>query len=212
MKVDFHIHTIHSPDSLNTLWLLNKICVKKGITPVISDHNRIRYAQEYKRRFGNAIVAEEIETAEGEVICLFANERIRAGLSIEETIDRIREQGALVYVPHPFDRMRSSAIKRLDFKPDIIEVFNARVIRKEYNRQALDFAEQNGYLKAAGSDAHLPFEIGKSYAEMEEFSSIKEFMKNLKAARLVTNYQCPLVHPVTKSLYFVRKRFSAKNE
>ncbi len=211
MKIDFHIHSIASPDSLNSLWLLNKICTKKGITPVISDHNRISKAQEYKRRFGNAIVAEEIETKDGEVICLFANERIKSGLPVEETVDKIREQGALVYVPHAFDTMRSSTIKKIPFTPDVMEVFNARVIRQQYNDMALKFAEEKGILKAAGSDAHLPFEIGRSYVEMEAFDSIKEFKKNLAKGVLTKKSQPMFVHPITKTLYAIRKNFEPKN-
>lgn len=46
------------------------------------------------------IVAEEILTSEGEIIGLFLQEEIPAFLSAEETLDRIRDQGALSIVPH----------------------------------------------------------------------------------------------------------------
>ncbi len=200
MKIDFHVHSIHSPDSLNSMWLLNRICRKKGITPVISDHDRMSYAVRYKRRFGNAIVAEEIKTSSGELICLFANEWIRPGLSVEETIDRIRAQGALVYVPHPFDRLRGTAVKKIYFKPDIIEVFNSRSIDRKSNETALRYAERNGFLKAVGSDAHLPYEIGCSYVEMDEFDSIKEFKNNLSDAMLVRNYSLRLGYPFSAAV------------
>lgn len=212
MKIDFHIHSIHSPDSLNSMWLISKFCKMKGITPVICDHNRIDYAKNYKQKFGNAIVAEEIQTNIGEVVCLFATELIKPMLSIEETIEKIRDQGALVYVPHPFDAMRGSAIRELKFKPDIVEVFNARVIKKEYNRKALEFAESRKTLKATGSDAHLPFEIGRCYVEMEEFNSIKEFKKNLASGKLTMRYSNLIVHPISKSVYFLRKSIMNSNK
>lgn len=207
MKIDFHVHSVHSPDSINSAWLLNKFCSKRGITPVISDHNRIEFAQRYKKRFGNAIVAEEIMTTSGEVICLFANEWVRHHLPVEETIDRIREQGALVYVPHPFDSVRPSSMKKIYFKPDIIEIFNSRNLDKSVHHKALKFANDNGFLKAVGSDAHFPHEIGNSYAEMEEFNSIKEFKKNLKEAKLVTRYSPTIGYPMSVALGRFRRVF-----
>lgn len=208
MRIDFHVHSAHSPDSVNSAWILRKVCRKRGITPVISDHNRIRFAQNYKKRFGNAIVAEEINTDVGEVICLFATELIPHSLPIGETIDRIREQGALVYVPHPFDSVRSTAVKKIYFKPDIIEVFNSRTINRKSNGLAFDYAERNSLLKAVGSDAHLPYEIGNSYAEMEEFNSIREFKRNLKNAKLVTGYSPAIGYPISIAVnYFSRLVF-----
>ena len=53
------------------------------------------------------IVGEEVKTAQGEVIGLFLNERIEPGLSMGDTIAAIQEQGGLVYMPHPFDRLHT---------------------------------------------------------------------------------------------------------
>jgi len=47
------------------------------------------------------IIGEEIMTAEGELVGLFLQTPIPAGLSLLETATRIRAQGALVYVPIP---------------------------------------------------------------------------------------------------------------
>ena len=56
-----------------------------------------------------------MKTERGEVIGLFHPEdEIPAGLSMEDTIVAIREQGGLVYLPHPFDRMHSIAQTRDD--------------------------------------------------------------------------------------------------
>lgn len=208
MRIDFHIHSIHSPDSINSMWLINKVCTKRGITPVISDHNRITYAQRYKRKFGNAIVGEEIMTLGGDIICLFATEWIRPKLSIEETIDKIREQGALVYIPHPFDTVRPSAMKEIYFRPDVVEVFNSKNTSNRSNAMALDFAERNNIMKAAGSDAHLPYEIGSSYVEMEEFGSLKEFKRNLAAGRIVGSRTPAIGYPISFAFDRFRRALS----
>src|SRR5207237_3958778 len=54
------------------------------------------------------IPGEEVKTADqGEVIGLFLREEIPRGMSFGETIEAIRSQGGLVYLPHPFDRMHA---------------------------------------------------------------------------------------------------------
>ena len=56
------------------------------------------------------IVGEEIMTSSGEIIGLYLNEEIPAGLSCDETIDRIIGQGGVVYVPHPYDEKRATLV------------------------------------------------------------------------------------------------------
>jgi predicted metal-dependent phosphoesterase TrpH len=184
MKVDFHVHTKYSRDSLTTLEVLKKICDKKGLFPVITDHGTIKGALMFRKKFGECIVGEEIKTLHGEVIGLYLGEEIPQGLSIHETIDRIRQQGGIVYLPHPFDKLRS-CLTRFDFKADIVEVYNSRVLIGRYNGMAEKFAEKRNLLKASGSDAHMARRIGTCYAELEDFSSRKELLRNLRKAKLV---------------------------
>jgi predicted metal-dependent phosphoesterase TrpH len=47
------------------------------------------------------VVGEEVSTSDGEVIGLFLHEEIPAGLSAEESIDRIRSQDAWSSLPIP---------------------------------------------------------------------------------------------------------------
>jgi len=194
IKVDFHIHTVYSKDSFNSINVIKKICKKKGIFPVITDHNTIKGALKLK----NCIVGEEIKTKDGEIIGLFLNEEIKKGLSIEETVEKIKEQDGLVYVPHPFDKLRS-CVKRLNFKKDIFEVFNSRSLFQVFNRKAFEYAKRHNILMAVGSDAHLPIEIGKSYVIMEEFNleEKKELLRNLKNAKFHTEKSLPFVHIVS---------------
>ena len=42
MKLDMHVHTKYSNDSLLSLQNLAKTCGKFGITPIITDHNQIK--------------------------------------------------------------------------------------------------------------------------------------------------------------------------
>ncbi len=205
MKVDFHLHTKYSPDSLSSLRYFRKECIKRSIMPIITDHNTIEGALKYKKLYKDVIIGEEIKANSGEIIGIFLNEAIPKGLSMHETLSLIKSQGALSYVPHPFDLMRKSAVKKIDFKADIIEVFNSRVIKQQYNKMAEGFADKNKLAKAAGSDAHLISEIGTSYADMEPFNSPKEFLKNLKKAKLIKRPSPIYVHAVTKIVKPLKK-------
>ncbi len=180
LRIDFHVHTKHSRDCLTPLKVLKKICVKKRIFPCITDHNTIKGALQYKRTYGSCIVGEEINTQGGELIGLFLNEEIPAGLSVIETIERIKAQDGLVYVPHPFDFFRKESIRRLNFPHDIVEVFNSRVLVQRFNRFAYQEAWRNGTAMAVGSDAHTAKEVGNAYVIMESFSGKKDLLKNLK--------------------------------
>lgn len=205
MKLDCHLHTKYSPDSLTSLEDFRRECIKKKILPIITDHNTIDGALRYKQLYKDVIIGEEIKTNRGDLIGIFLNETIPKDIDLLEALDKIKQQGAISYVPHPFDEMRRSAVKKIDFKADIIEVFNSRVIKQQYNRMAEDFANENNWTKAVGSDAHLPSEIGTSYIEIEEFNSEKEFLKNLKKAKLTKQPSPIYVHAVTKIVKPLKK-------
>lgn len=200
MKVDLHVHTKYSSCSNLKLSILRKLCNKFNIVPAITDHDLIIGA----KRFNNCIVGEEMTTNEGHLIGLFLNERIKRGLSIEETVDKIKEQGGLVYVPHPFDGRRIN-VPRLNFNFDILEVFNGRVIDQKYNKKARDYANRHNLTKSVGSDSHTKFEFGRTFVEMERFDSPKEFLKNLKKAKFHIKKRDLITHFRINAISGVRK-------
>lgn len=173
---------------------LNKIikrCEEVGINCItISDHGVIEGALEMQKRAPfKVIVAEEILTTQGEIIGMFLKEVIPSGLPVPETIARIREQGGLVCIPHPFDVIRTSAlrdkvIEEIAGEIDIFEVFNARNPLPHSSAKAKAFAEKHGMAMTAGSDAHTPNEIGNAWVEMPEFSGSDDFMEALRAGEI----------------------------
>ncbi len=207
MKVDFHIHSKYSPDSFSTLHMLKKQFDKKGLMPLITDHGTIKGAMEYKRLYGKCIIAEEIETKEGEIIGLYLNEKIPEGMEIEETVERIKGQGGIVYLPHPFDRIRHSSLKRHNFKADIVEVFNSRVVIENHNKMAEKYAEDKGLMKAVGSDAHFARHAGLCYAEMDDFSDRKGMLRSLRNATLVKRKTPKYALAASVIVHMLRKPF-----
>lgn len=106
LRIEFHCHTIYSPDSLNEIDDLLRTCEERGIDRVvITDHNTIAGAVAAKELDPKrVIVGEEIRTTQGELLAAFVQEKIPRGLSPFEAIARLREQGAFISVSHPFDR------------------------------------------------------------------------------------------------------------
>src|SRR5512132_3155538 len=149
LKVEFHCHTIYSKDSLTRPRDLVAVCRRKGIDRVVvTDHNTIagaRAAQALDPE--RVIVGEEIMTTRGEILAAFVTEEIPPGLTPQETIRRLKEQGAFISVSHPFDTQRKGGWKEPDLLEilsdvDAIEVYNSRCMLPRFNREARQFAEK----------------------------------------------------------------------
>ncbi|WP_288803430.1 PHP domain-containing protein [uncultured Dialister sp.] len=179
-KVITHLHTKYSHDSLMPFALLYRKCLKKGINYIaVTEHNNAEGALQFKRyceRHGNrlkVIIGEEIMTTEGEIIGLYLDHTIKPLQSPEQTVASIREQGGIVYVPHPYDLKRyktvlkESAIRCLADQIDCIECHNGRNISKDFDRKQTEIAEKYGITKVIGADAHTIFEVGYNYMETD---------------------------------------------
>ena len=181
LKTEFHCHTIYSKDSLvSPAWLV-ETCRKKGIDRVIiTDHNSIKGALEAQKIAPDlVIVGEEIMTTKGEILAAFVTEEIPAMLTPQETIVRLKEQGAFISVSHPFDFTRSGHWQEadlLEILPDIdaVETFNARCLLPRMNRQAQEFAAKHGIASTVGSDAHTLFELGRATLTLPQFNSASD--------------------------------------
>jgi len=200
-KADFHIHTEYSMDCNTPLEQIISRCLETGVNCIaIADHGTIEGAlrMQDKAPFP-VIVAEEILTLHGEIMGMFLKQGIPRGLSIEQTISRIRAQDALVCIPHPFDIFRLSAldsntIEEIAEQIDVLEVFNSRSLLLYSSAKAQSFAQKHGIPGSAGSDAHTPYEIGNAYVEMPEFNGRDDFLRCLEKGKVFGHRTNPLVH------------------
>jgi hypothetical protein len=167
--VDLHNHTLHSYDAQNRLCDYERAHDLGRIDVVaITDHNTIAGALELREAATfPVIVGQEIDTADGELIGLFLDAPVAAGLPAVETAERIRGQGGLVYLQHPFyrivrGRMRAEAREDLRGRGliDIVEAVNGGPLAAADNARALQWARACGLPHAASSDAHEPGAIG----------------------------------------------------
>lgn len=209
MKVQFHVHTRFSKDSLLPLFVLYRACRICGIGCVcITDHNTIDGAVKFKEKYGSkgidVVVGEEIFTGSGEVIGLYLTENIPAGLSVDETIKRIRSQGGLVIVPHPYEVERGktalpeSVIADHAKEFDAAEFFNGRNFKAEYSTKQNEICQKYGLAKILGSDAHTVYEIGKNTFEIGEKVTKDSFLSALHQAEFSPKHMPRIVHYVTK--------------
>ena len=201
LKADLHIHTEYSMDCNMPLDKIINRCLETGINCIaIADHGTIEGAVKMQSIAPfPVIIAEEILTPHGEIIGMFLKEGIPSGLSIEETISRIKAQGSLVCIPHPFDAFRHSAlnsdiIETIVEQIDFIEVFNSRTILHRYSIKAQNFAKKYGLPGSAGSDAHSANEIGDAYVEMPEFNGRDDFLQALEKGKIFGHRTNPLAH------------------
>jgi predicted metal-dependent phosphoesterase TrpH/glycosyltransferase involved in cell wall biosynthesis len=193
--VDLHMHTDWSHDCSIPVAQLLEHAEEIGLGAIaITDHNTFGGALEAAElaRARNLVVipGEEMKTdGQGEVIGLFLEEEIPRGMSFADTIAAIREQGGLVYLPHPFDRLHAipdpATLHRHLAEIDVFEVFNARLLRDSFNDEALRFARKYRLLEGAGSDAHVLQGVGTGVVRMRRFDGPEEFLLSLRTAEVL---------------------------
>jgi hypothetical protein len=192
---DLHMHTSWSHDcSIDATELVDH-AESEGLGAIaVTDHNvfggALEAADYARKRSLIVIPGEEVKTdGQGEVIGLFLQREIPRGLSFAETIDAIREQDGIVYVPHPFDRMHSIPDPRTLHRHladiDVLEVYNARLLFEGYNEEALRFATKYNLTMGAGSDAHVLQGVGTGALRMRAFHDQEEFLLSLRTAEIL---------------------------
>jgi predicted metal-dependent phosphoesterase TrpH len=175
-RIDLHTHSYDSPDGgLTTDDYQNALKAKKLDYIAITDHDTIEAALQIKDRLGDLgeriIVGEEIATTDGEIIGLYLHSTIPEGMSPSQTVKAIHAQGGLVYIPHPFETVRSGiserSLKQIITEVDIIETHNGRAVFQNRAELAAKWAAEYGLAAAASSDAHGRHGWARTYTRIE---------------------------------------------
>lgn len=196
-RADTHVHTEYSgfsrlgvmkfPESVTMPEEQVDNARRNGMDVLaITDHDETAgafIAEKYARQFDDieVIVGEEVTTADGEIIGLFLNERVPDMLSVEETVDIIREQGGLTIAPHPFSFHvpgLQEKIFELDLDgfetingghPDAYSNMFAKLVMDRYPGR---------WAEMSGSDAHSVYTAGYNWTEFEG-TTADEFRKSV---------------------------------
>ena len=202
VRVDFHLHTMWSGDATTTPDELDEAVRASGVDVLcITDHGTVNGALAL---LGTGqlpcriVVGQELRTWAGELIGLFLTERLPYGIKPDEAVARIRAQGGLVYVPHPFAPtrhcLREDVLRGLaaDGVLDMVEVFNAKTSLRHLNEKARAFAEEFDLPGGAASDAHEPSAVGAAYLEMPDFTDARSFLASARRGAVVGHqYDAP---------------------
>lgn len=188
IKVDFHVHSGFSPDSISDINKLYNQAKKVGLSKlVITDHDTIEGAVQLQKEFPDfVVVGEEIKTTGGEVLAYYLQEEIPGGLDPLEAFKRLRDQGAVISLSHPyaFNRhgwLEEEMIEYLEYL-DAIETHNARCT-PGMNRDAAKFARDHNLSCTAGSDSHSIGELGRMGHLLPDFNDAASLRQALKSAQ-----------------------------
>jgi predicted metal-dependent phosphoesterase TrpH len=199
VRVDLHVHSSASFDCSVEPGQVGERCRRLGLAPVfLTDHNTIEGAVQLRglQRFA-VVVGEEVMTRDGELVGLFLTEVVPQGLSAKEAAARIKAQGGLVYLEHPYDPYRrhlsEEGIEEVADMIDIVEVWNGRSDH-QLNRRAVQLCDTLGAAPGAGSDAHTLGDIGLVYVEMDGFEGARDFLVKLRSGK-ITNRRSGLRLP-----------------
>jgi predicted metal-dependent phosphoesterase TrpH len=213
LRMDMHLHTRHSFDCLSDPAAILRAADRRGIDRlIVTDHNQIEGALRLREMAPDRVlVGEEVKTAEGvDVIGILLHERIPGGTPARRTCEWIREQGGVVYIPHPFDGARAGGAAFLDPLAeliDVVEVHNARCVLERFNRRARRWADDNGKLHGAGSDAHTAAEIGAGFVELPHFEPRRDSLLGALAhARVAGRTRSSPLFRVASTYAKLRKR------
>lgn len=174
LKLDLHIHSQHSPDGRMSLAEIAERCKAAGLSGcAVCDHDRV-LKEEFSNHDFLLIPGIEVSTQFGHLLGLFVSQEIGTK-DFYEAVERIHAEGGIAVLAHPFEHRADSArIEPIAHLLDGVEVWNSRAERKIENANALaeDFAAKHGLRRFAGSDSHVPQEIGNAVltVEAEDFT------------------------------------------
>ncbi|MFB0563032.1 MAG: PHP-associated domain-containing protein [Candidatus Lokiarchaeia archaeon] len=178
---DLHIHTtcsqnrIWGPDAISTPKQVVKTAIKKGLDGIaVTDHDTVKgglEALKIARRIDKdflVIPGIEVKCKDGDILGLglTSNPRGHMGkLSAIETVEILRDMGALVIAPHPFGWGGvGKLVEKAAF--DAIEGFNASQLNC-INTRAKLAAHKLKLPMVAGSDAHYHVNVGNAVTAID---------------------------------------------
>ncbi|MCJ7763467.1 CehA/McbA family metallohydrolase [Candidatus Bathyarchaeota archaeon] len=184
VKVDLHVHTVYSSDSLITLEALVFYAKKRGLTAVaVTDHNRVDGALKMARETDFLIIpGTEVNSSDGHIVALNVQEPMPRDLSAEETVERIHAAGGIAVACHPFAMFKGSLGKHANGTFDAIETINASASPfKRSVRKAEEVAERFKLPRVAGTDAHYAPAVGYAYTLVDAELSVDAIVKAIAA-------------------------------
>ncbi len=180
IKIDLHVHTCYSYDSLITPKELVFYAKKFGLDGVaITDHDRLDSALKIARDTEFFIIpGMEISSSNGHIVALNVQEPIPKGLNADETADKIHNAGGLAVACHPIALFKGSLGKHTSSRFDAVEVINASAFPFRFSvKRSKKLASSLGIPEVGGTDAHYGPEIGCAYTLVDSELKVDQALK-----------------------------------
>ena len=198
LAVELHTHSAASHDGRDPVELLLAQARAVDLDALaVTDHDAIEASLEAVELAPSydliGIPGIEISSADGHILGLGVTELIPPRLSFGETLSRIREQGGIAVIPHPFQPSRSGVAPNISrdelASADAIEIYNSRLLTGRANRKAEGFARSRGLSMTAGSDAHISEMVGQAVTLVDSNPSddVAGILEAIERGRTVVN-------------------------
>jgi predicted metal-dependent phosphoesterase TrpH len=212
LRLDLHNHSWGSWDCLTDPEALLAAARARGVDRIgITDHNRLDVALEMYEKYPDQVIpGEEVKTKEGiDLIGFFIQNEIPKGTEALEVCHRVREEGGIIYLPHPYAPGKGGGgrfAEELAPRVDVVEVFNARMHPGRLNGPAETLARAHDKPMGAGSDAHTIREIGGAWVEVPYHENRPEALLEALAQGRVHGHTAPLWIHLASTWAKVRKK------
>lgn len=186
-RLDLHVHSKDSPDGRMSLQQIAQRAKKRGVDAIaVCDHNRCPDEALFPGKIIDGVLfipSVEYSTEAGHLLGLFLEQPCHVQgeesgrVRFSQAAAAIHKAGGLCVLAHPYELTNrsiseiSQTIEQQAHLLDGIEIFNCRATKKRSNAntlaaEAADRAK-NYLLRTAGSDAHIPREVGRAWVCVE---------------------------------------------
>lgn len=147
-------------------------------------HQLLEYKNDHEKfKKMDVFPAEEITIDNGaHVLAYGIHDQIPAGISLEEVIDKVRDQGGVSSAPHPFSLL--DALRDNAKKCDMVEVFNSNNVDILSNARATQFALDNNMIQVAGSDSHVLSTLGRCVNVIDSENNLDDILQAMKHGKI----------------------------
>ncbi|MCP4544501.1 MAG: PHP domain-containing protein [Chloroflexi bacterium] len=177
-KADTHIHTTFSDGLMTPEAVVEYAATETQLSVIaITDHDTIagavaaqRYWRCYQDDFGHldVIIGSEITSRDGDIVGLFLNDDVPAGMSAAETVHAIHAQGGIAIAVHPYSFLLPMIIKGVkghihSVSFDGVEIRNGTPTEFFSNYFTEWINRRRALPEVGGSDAHYLPTTGQAY-------------------------------------------------
>jgi predicted metal-dependent phosphoesterase TrpH len=211
IKIDLHVHTYYSSDSLITPEELVYYAARRRLDAVaITDHDRVDGAIKIAQEKNLLIIPGiEVSSLNGHVLGLNVQEPIPKRLGVDETVDKIHDAGGIAVACHPVTFFKGSLGEHTNSRFDAVEVINASAFPFNYSvKHGERLASRLGISRVAGSDAHYGPEIGCAHTVVDAELVLDEIVEAIRRGSCQPlGGAIPLPTRLKRGFLLLRRRF-----